>query len=47
MEQERHLNPKKRMLREWTMAGTVAMDQVKILLFVQHCFLGALSISEV
>ena len=30
MDPQELVNPKKRMLREWTMAGTIAMEQVKI-----------------
>ena len=39
MEHHRLLNPKKRMLREWTMPGTAAMEQVHIFfLFAQQIY---------
>jgi len=47
MEQQHLLNPKKRMLREWSTRGAPTMDQVKISsLFVQQLYLTSLSIPQ-
>jgi len=47
MEHHQQLNPKKRMVREWSAQETAAMDKVKISFFlVQHLYLPSVSIPQ-